>query len=281
MQKIGFQGNHGTFSEIAAIDYFASKPIRQIGYPNFVAIMKDIENHTLDYAVLPVENTTTGIISRTYDLFKDYPIHAVGEINVPIRQDLIVVPGTKIEEIKEVYSHPEALSQCQKFFEAHPWMKQVPYQDTAKSVEYVKECNNHSKAALGSYRASEYYHMESLCTSVQDLTTNMTRFLVITWKEEAVKEANKTSLMLVVKHEPGSLYHVLEILASNKINMLKLESRPIPSRVFEYLFYVDIAADAQDEKVVAILQQMEKECIELKVFGSYKAARIENVFINK
>lgn len=281
MVKVGYQGNHGTFSEIAAIEYFKGRSIEQIGYPNFVEIMKDIEKHVLDYAVLPVENTTTGIIARTYDLFKDYPVHAVGEINVPIRQDLITLPGTDIKEIREVYSHPEALSQCQKFFDAHPYMKAVPWQDTAKSVEYVRECRDTSKAALGSYRASEYYHMCSLRKSVQDLQTNMTRFLVITWKEEVVKDADKTSLMLVLKHEPGSLYHALEILAENKINMLKLESRPIPHRIFEYLFYLDISANAHEERIEKILKEMEKECIELRVFGSYKAAGYENSFINK
>ena len=274
MRKTGFQGNHGTFSEIAALQYFQGEDIEQIGYHNFVEIMNDLESHKLDDAVFPVENTTTGIISRTYDLFKDYHIHAVGEINVPIRENLIVVPGTKLEEIKEVYSHPEALSQCRHFFQEHPSIKEVPFQDTAKSVEYIKEQNDHSKAALASYRAAEYYNMESLLPCVQDSQTNMTRFLVVTWRDDVVENANKTSLMLVVNHQPGSLYKVLESLARRNINMLKLESRPIVGRFFEYLFYVDVEGDRNDPLLCEAFAEMQKSCVELRVFGSYKAAEL-------
>jgi len=131
------------------------------------------------------------------DLFKNYGIHAVGEITVPIRQDLIVVPGTKFEEIKEVYSHPEAITQCTEFFNAHPEIKAVAFQDTARAVEYVKECNDHSKAAIGSSRAREYYEMESLKTAIQDSNTNMTRFLCVTEKNENHADADKVSLYLV------------------------------------------------------------------------------------
>ncbi|MBR2066829.1 MAG: hypothetical protein IJ875_00955, partial [Solobacterium sp.] len=173
--KVGYQGTHGTFSEIAALQFFEDIDIEQIGYPNFKEIMRDVENEVLDYAVIPVENTTTGIIARTYDLFKDYDVFAVGEIDIPIQEDLVVLPGTKIEEIEEVYSHPEALSQCTSFFEQHPHIQSIPYQDTAKSVEYIKECKDKKKAALGSWRAREYYALESLMEKVQDSDHNMTR----------------------------------------------------------------------------------------------------------
>ncbi len=275
MKKVGLQGNHGTFSEIAVVKYFAQEEIEEIAYRNFVEIMNDLENHSIDYAVLPVENTTTGIIARTYDLFQYYHIHAIGEVLVPIREDLIVVPGTKLEEIREVYSHPEALSQCSQFFDQNPQMKAVPYQDTAKSVEYVKECNDPSKAALGSYLAGEYYEMESLLQSVQDSKTNMTRFLVVTWREEEPSIANKTSLMIKCNHEPGSLYRVLGILAQRHINMVKLESRPVAGKVFEYQFYLDIEGTQKDENVLAAMEEMQEHCIELRSFGSYEAAKVE------
>ena len=130
MKKVGYQGSHGTFSEIAAIKYFKDEEIERIGFTNFKDIINAVVNKEIDYAVLPVENTTTGIISRAYDLFKDNDIYAVGEINIPIREDLIVIPGTKIEDIKEVYSHPEALSQCQTFFDEHPSIKALSYRHT-------------------------------------------------------------------------------------------------------------------------------------------------------
>ena len=274
MTKVGYQGNHGTFSEIAALQYFAGRQMEPIGYKNFPSIMHDVEEGILDYAVLPVENTTTGIIARTYDLFQNYHIHAVDEINVPIQEDLIGLPGAKIEQIRQVYSHPEALSQCTGFFEAHPEIQNIPYQDTARSVEYVKEQNDPAKAALGSWRAAEYYQMASLAKAVQDSSTNMTRFLVITHKDEIVEDADKISMMLILRHTPGSLYNALGIISKRGINILKLESRPIQGRVFEYLFYIDVTGNLKQKDIKEMLHELEQRCEECIVFGNYKAAEL-------
>lgn len=270
--KVGYQGKHGTFSEIAVMRYFEGQDIEQRNYPGFPQIMDDCDAGVLDYAVLPVENTTTGVISRTYDLFKDHHVHAVGEIIVPIHENLIASPGTKIEQITEVYSHPEALSQCQKFFLAHPSMKAIAYQDTAAAVSYVKSDSSHTKAALGSEIAGAYYGMETLAENVQDSDTNMTRFLVVTAKEEEVKNADKISTMLVLKHEPGSLYHALGILAYADINMLKLESRPIVGEPFHYMFYVDFSGNLEDPIVKAAIFKLREHSIEMRILGNYKAA---------
>ena len=274
MLKVGYQGNHGTFSEIATLEYFSGEEIEQVGYKNFKSIMEDVENGKLDYALLPVENTTTGIIARSYDLFKDYDIYAVGEINIPIKQDLIGLEGSKLEDIQEVYSHPEALSQCNDFFDEHPDMKAIPYQDTAKSVEYIKECGDIHKAAIGSYRAREYYDLVSICPEIQDSSTNMTRFLVITHNPTISKEANKTSMVMVLKHRPGALYNILGIFSKNGINILKLESRPIPERVFEYMFYIDFEGNVEDRKMKAIIEELELHCLDTKILGCYPAASL-------
>ena len=273
--KVGFQGSNGTFSEIAALQYFRNRDIEAQGYPGFKAILNDVENGTLDYAVLPVENTTTGIIARCYDLFRQYDIHAVGEIAIPIREDLIVIPGTGLEEIREVYSHPEALSQCTEFFAANPQIKSVPWQDTARSVEYVRDCGDRSKAALGSWRAREYYGMESLISEVQDSDLNMTRFLVVTAKDESDPAADKISMMLVLKHRPGALYNILGILAKNGINILKLESRPIPGKIFEYMFYIDFSGNTETREMKAVLKELSLRCEEARMLGCYKAAEPE------
>lgn len=273
--KVGYQGKHGTFSEIAVLNYFKGQDIEPIGFTNFKDIFDACDAEEIDYALLPVENTTTGIISRTYDLFKYHHVFAVGEINVPIREDLIVVPGTKIEEIEEVYSHPEALSQCQKFFTNHNYMQAIAYQDTAKSVEYIKECNLHSKAALGSKRAAEYYEMESLLSSVQDNQSNITRFLCVTRKAIVSEEANKISLMLILKHQPGELYHILGILAKYNINLLKLESRPIPGQIFHYCFYIDFEGNLNDEATKDCLRVIEEYSEQVQVLGCYKAATVD------
>ncbi len=272
--KIGYQGKHGTFSEIAVLKYFENQNIEPVGFTNFKDIFNAIDSKEIDYALLPVENTTTGIISRTYDLFKYHKAFAVGEINVPIRQDLIVVPGTKIEEIKEVYSHPEALSQCQNFFSNHSYIQAIAYQDTAKSVEYIKECNTHEKAALGSQRAAEYYEMESLYSSVQDSNSNITRFLCVTSSPTIASDANKVSLMVILKHQPGELYHILGILAKYNINLLKLESRPIPNQIFHYCFYIDFTGNINDDATKDCLRVIEEYSEQVQILGCYKAASV-------
>lgn len=145
--KVGYQGAHGTFSEIAVQEFFKDQSFEACNYKNFPSIIADVERHDW-LCTLPVENTTTGIIYRTYDLLKDSDIFAVGEILVRIDEHLIGLPQSKIEDLREVYSHPEPLDQCSGFFAAHPWIKPVTYQDTAKSVEYVAQCQDPTKAAL-------------------------------------------------------------------------------------------------------------------------------------
>ena len=265
--RVGYQGTNGTFSEIAVMRYFEGRDYEPKNYKNFIDILNDCDSGLLDYALLPVENTTTGVIARTVDLFRNYGIHAVGEITVPIREDLISIPGAKLEDIKEVYSHPEAITQCSEFFAAHPDIKAIAFQDTARSVEYVKECADPSKAALGSSRAAEYYGLESILHSVQDSSTNMTRFLCVTEKNEVDPEANKISLYFAVKHEPGSLYQVLGVLADRKLNMVKLESRPIPGQIFEYCFYLDFSGNLNDDNVRQALTEIRKRCVECRVLG--------------
>lgn len=273
--KVGYQGTNGTFSEIAVMRYFKDTDYEPHSYKSFTDILNDLDCGVIDCALLPVENTTTGVISRSIDLFRNYGLHAVGEITVEIRENLIAVPGTKIEEIREVYSHPEAISQCSGFFESHPGIKAVAYQDTAKAAEYIKTCNDHSKAALASERAAEFYGLESLLCGVQNSNTNMTRFLCVTEQNYISPEADKISLYFAVKHEPGTLYQVLGVLADRKLNMLKLESRPIPGSVFEYCFYLDFSGNLNDDNVKEALKEIRRRCVECRVLGCYPRASVE------
>ncbi len=270
--KIGYQGVEGSFSETALRQYFASAVYEEQGYREFIAMFQDLEKGLLDYALFPVENTTTGIIARTYDYFQYYKVYAIGEIVLPIHHSLIVKPGTKIEDLTEVYSHPEALSQCQGLFRHHPKLKPVVYEDTALSVHYIKESTGNHKAALAGELAAQLNDMEILLHDVQDNDANMTRFLVVSNKEEYTDDADKISIRIVLKHVPGALYHALGIFASKDINVLKLESRPIPGKVFEYCFYLDFAGNIHDPDVKEVLRRLEYDCLDLKVFGNYKAA---------
>ncbi|MBR4445203.1 MAG: prephenate dehydratase [Solobacterium sp.] len=268
--KVGYLGKHGTYSEIAAMQAFP-RDAETVSGKDFPGILQDVERGALDYAVIPVENTTTGIIARSYDLFIQYDIHAVGETIVPVREDLIALPGTKIEEIREVVSHPEALSQCAGFFASHPGIRQVPFQDTASAVAYVKEKNDRTVAALGSWRAREYYGLEALMTDVQDSKSNMTRFLVIAKDAVVTKEADKISIMLVLRHVPGALYNMLGDLARNGVNILRLESRPIADRPFEYRFYIDFEGNSETRQMKEILGSIFLHSREHRLIGCYKA----------
>ena len=269
---IGYQGVSGAFSETAVKMLFEGREYEDRGYSDFISLLADTESGAVDYAVIPVENTTTGIIARTYDHLKNYDIHIVGEAVVPIRECLIANPGSKIEDIKEVYSHPEALSQCQELFTRYPNMTPHAHEDTALSVSYIRDTGDPTKAALASELAAETYGMEILLPDVQDNNVNMTRFLCVTARDEKPEDADKVSLRMVTSHTPGSLFNALGIFASFGINVLKLESRPIFGRVFEYCFYLDFAGSLDDPDVREALRRLEYDCTEVNVFGNYKAA---------
>ena len=270
--KVGYQGVKGAFSEGAVKKFFKGEEDEDIGYSDFISIFEDLESGKLDYAMIPVENTTTGIIARTYDHFQNYNVSIVGELVLPIRECLIVNPGTVIEDITEVYSHPEALNQCQGLFVKYPQMTPCAYEDTALSVGYIKENGDKSKAALASELAAEVYGMEVLIPNVQDSDVNMTRFLCLTVTDDYPDDADKVSIRMVTAHKPGALFNALGIFASLGINVLKLESRPIFGRVFEYCFYLDFAGNMNDANVKEALRRLEYDCSELDVFGNYKAA---------
>lgn len=270
--KVGYQGVKGAFSEGAVKKFFKGEEYEDIGYSDFISIFEDLESGKLDYAMIPVENTTTGIIARTYDHFQNYNVHIVGEVVLPIRECLIVNPGSGIEDIKEVYSHPEALNQCQGLFVKYTQMTPCAYEDTALSVGYIKDTGDKSKAALASELAAEVYGMEVLIPNVQDSDVNMTRFLCLTVTDDYPDDADKVSIRMVTAHKPGALFNALGIFASLGINVLKLESRPIFGRVFEYCFYLDFAGNMNDANVKEALRRLEYDCSELDVFGNYKAA---------
>ena len=269
--KVGYLGQHGTFSEIAALQYFEGQDIETVSGKNFPQILQDVADGVLDHAVIPVENTTTGIIARSYDLFIQYDIHAVGETVVPVREELIGLAGTSVEEIREVVSHPEALSQCAGFFAAHPWIRQVPFADTAAAAAYVKGKNDRSVAALASWRAREYYGLVTLADNVQDSSRNMTRFLIVSREAMVPEDADKVSIMLVLRHVPGALYHMLGDLAKYDINILRLESRPIMDRPFEYRFYIDFAGNTETPQVRSALESIFRHSQEHRLLGCYKA----------
>lgn len=279
--KIGFQGVRGSFSDAAIRLYYGSEDHKDelkgsgyetVGYDDFIKMLQDVNAGVLDQAFFPVENTTTGMITRTYDYFQYYNVYAIGEVVEPIVQNLIVIPGTQLEDIKTVYSHPEALSQCSNFFRNNPGIKSVSYADTAGSVEYVKSCGDKSRAAIAGALAAELNDLEILESAVQNSDSNMTRFLVVTSRPDYPGNADKVSVYFVTRRTPAALYNALGVFASLGIDVLRLESRPIVGKAFEYCHYVDFRGNLNDPDVEEALRRLKYDCLELIVLGNYKSS---------
>ena len=273
--KIGYQGVNGAFSQMALREYFNGQDTEECSYANFTDMFSDVEKGVLDYGLFPVENTTTGIIARTYDYFQYYKVYAVGEIVIPISQNLIGFKHCEIKEIREVYSHPEAISQCQNLFIKYPYMKPIVYEDTALAVKHIKESGDVHKAAIASKLAASIYDMEILKENVNDNDVNMTRFLCVGNREDYPDDGNKISIMMVLNHVPGALYHALGVFASKNINVVKLESRPIRGMVFEYCFYLDFTGNLHNPDVREVLRRLEYDCLDVRIIGAYRACERE------
>jgi len=268
MKKIGYQGEEGSYSDVAVIKYFG-EDVAKKSYSNFIEMMEDMNSMKLDYCVLPIENTTTGPITRAVDLLKDYDMQIIGEEYVDVNHCLIGFKNAEFKDIEVVYSHPEALKQCDQFFEKYEDIKKVAYIDTAKSVEYIKTSGDKTKGALASYRAAEIHDMKIIKKNMQDNKNNITRFAVISKNVDYHKRANRVSMYLVTNHSAGSLYEVVKIFNDKGINMLKLESRPIVGESFSYGFYIDVEGNLEDKNITKALYELGFCCKNHKILGNY------------
>jgi chorismate mutase/prephenate dehydratase len=267
---VAFQGELGAYSEEAAINFFSSD-IRLRPYETLEDVFKAVERDDAQFGIVPVENSIEGSISKTYDLLLDSPLKVCGETELRISHCLICNYGVSLDSIKKIYSHPQALGQCQAFIK-HLKCELVPAYDTAGSVKMIKEKKIMDGAAIASKRAAVIYNMNIINSGIEDNPNNFTRFFVLA-KEDAPPSGNdKTSLVFSVKHKPGALYEFLKQLADNNINMTKLESRPTRQKPWVYNFYLDFEGHRLDDKVKETLKQLEDYTIFLKVLGSYPKA---------
>lgn len=273
--KVGYQGVPGAYSEVATLNYFGKEGYEAIGYDNFRSLIKDLSNNSLDYAVIPIENSTTGIIYRTMDLIRHNNIFAVGEVFVPIRHQLIGFPEASFEEITDVYSHPEALSQCNYFFEYNEQLNPVSWKDTSESVDYIKRNNLKNYGAIASKRAAEIYDMKIIRENVQDISYNTTRFLIFKNSFEIPEDANKTTMYFQVKHNPGALLSALECFANEKLNLINLNSRPLGNEnIFQYGFFIEIAESLRSEAMERTLEAIKPHVTLTNIIGSYPKGEI-------
>ena len=271
-RKVAFQGVHGAFSEDAVFSYFQDD-VEAIPCNEFEEVFEMVEKGEVSHAVVPVENSLEGSVTTVSDLLLDSDLTVTGEALVLVRHCLIGQPGSTVEAIKRVYSHPQALGQCRSFLSQHPAWEKIPSYDTAGSVKLVKERGRMEEAAVASKRAATFYGMKVLQEDIQSSTRNFTRFFVVEKTASMPTEGDKTSLAFSTKNIPGALYHCIGAFAERGVNLSKLESRPRKGRTWEYVFYVDVDGHVDDPKVSDALSDLVRRSSFVKVFGSYKKAK--------
>lgn len=266
--KIVFQGTEGAYSQLALKEYFGNDT-DSWHVETWRDAMEAIKNGEADYAVLPIENSSAGIVSENYDLLVEYDNCIVGEQIIKIDHALLALEGATKEDITDIYSHPQALMQCGRYLDAHREWEKHSYKNTAMASQKVKEDGMKHKAAIGSKLNAEIYGLRVLEEAIQDNKNNFTRFIIVTGKKVFEKDANKISISFEIPHESGSLYHKLSHFIYNGINMNKIESRPVADKTWEYRFFVDFEGNLKDAAVQNALRGLKEETIRLKILGNY------------
>jgi len=264
---VAFQGEPGAYSEEAAFQYFSSS-VRVKPCESLEDVFKAVEQDKAQSGIVPVENSLEGNIGQTYDLLLDSELRVCGETELRVVHCLIASPETKLDSVKKVYSHPQALGQCRAFLK-HLNCELVPTYDTAGSVKMIKERGITDGAAVASARAAEIYGMEVLAREIEDNPGNFTRFFVISKQDAPPSGNDKTSIVFSVKHTTGALFEFLKILTSRQLNMTKIESRPTRQKPWDYNFYLDFEGHREDKNVRETLEALESNSLFLKILGSY------------
>lgn len=268
--RVVYQGMPGAYSEEAAVNFFGPQ-VRSQGLNRFEDAFEALACGEADYAVLPIENSTTGAIRQVYDLLLQYQFYLVGETTVKVEHCLMALPGVKMEEITHVYSHEQGLFQSDRFLDRYPDWVRVPQLDTAGSAKYVKEAGDRTKAAICSQRAADVYGLQILVRGVNHNRENYTRFAVIRAKPELRLGSDKITAIFHLPHQSGSLHEILTIFAVNGLNLVKLESRPVAGRKWEYMFVVEFTGNLQAPGMDAVLRELDQSTDQFRVMGNYAA----------
>ena len=269
--KVAFQGESGAYSESAVYQFFGPKA-KVKPCLEFRDVFESVEKQETSFGVVPIENSIEGSVNQNYDLFLKHNLKVCGEVIVRIEHLLLTNLGVSLEDVKAVYSHPQALAQCRHFLEEFG-RELIPTYDTAGSVKMIKEKNLKNAAAVASERASKIYNMQILATDIADNTENYTRFFVLSNEDSAATEKDKTSIIFGAAHAPGALYHALGEFARRDINLTKIESRPTKQKPWEYNFYLDFEGHRTEKRCSDALKALEKYASFVKILGSYPKAK--------
>ena len=269
--EVAFQGEVGAYGEEAAFQFFGpmvtTRPCESLE-----EVFKIVAQDEAQFGIIPVENSLEGSISRSYDLLLDSNLKVSGEAELRVIHCLIANPGARLDLIKRVYSHPQALGQCKAFLK-HLDCELIPTYDTAGSVKMIKEKGITNGGAIASARAAEIYDMKIIAGEIEDNPNNFTRFFILSREDCPPSGNDKTSIVFAVKHKPRALYDFLKEFADRKLNLTKIESRPTRRKPWEYNFYLDFEGHREDKIVREVLNNLEQKSLFLKILGSYPKAR--------
>jgi prephenate dehydratase len=268
--RIAFQGERGAFSEEAAI-LLLGEGIHVVPCPTFAAAFCAVRTGAADYVLAPVENSLAGSVQASLDLLTESELMICAEVILPIAHNLIAAPCAQFEQIRSVESHPVALAQCERFFLAYPEIERIAAGDTAGSVRKIMRAGDPSRAAIAGRRAAEIYGGVILREHMEDNPENYTRFLLLAPAAKASAGGNKLSLVFQLPHVPGALQQALEPFARREINLLRIESRPIHGRPWEYRFHLDLQASSHDPGIRAALAELEGHAVQLRILGFYES----------
>ena len=266
--KVVFQGVEGAYS-FTAMHSFFGESIDNYNVETWRDAMEAIKNGDADYAVLPIENSTAGIVADIYDLLVEYHHSIVGEQIIQVDHVLMGLKNSRLSDIKTVYSHPQALAQCRKFLLRHPEWKTEEYINTAIAAKKVRDDNDMTQAAIASPYAAQRFGLQILKPHVFSSEHNSTRFIIVSKEEIYTEDAGKISICFEIPHESGSLYNILSHFIYNNLNMTKIESRPIADRNWEYRFFVDFEGNLADSGVKNALRGIREEASNLRILGNY------------
>ena len=266
-QRAGFMGRVGSFSHKACLQYFGDA-VAAVPLPTFRSIFEAIKDAEVDYGIIPLENSLSGSIHENYDLLREYDLQIIGELQIRIMQNLLAKPGTEPGDIRRVLSHPQGFEQCRRFLSQHNW-EHVAVGDTAAAAERVSISTDPGDAAIANQSAAEHYGLAVIAPGIEDNPRNFTRFVVVSREPIETRKTAKTSMICSARNEPGALFAILKVFAENQINMIKLESRPIPGEPWKYMFYIDLEADLQAPEFAAVRQEITAKSEYLKIIGCY------------
>ena len=264
---VACQGVEGAYAQIACEKIFKAPFIMY--FKSFEGVFNAIDQDLCQYGILPIENSTAGSVKKVYDLMISHSFSIVRTFRLKIDHNLLANPGANISDIKEIYSHEQAINQCAGYLSRLPGVKVIPVENTAVAAQMVAQSKRKDVAALSSRSCAELYNLVNLASSVQDQGNNYTRFICISKNLEIYPGADKTSIMMILPHKPGALYRVLARMYVLGINVVKLESRPIPDRDFEFMFYFDLETSIYSEEFVQLMCELGELCEEFNYLGSY------------